>query len=60
MQDGQRVLVRLGGEERGVWHRGVVIKARKMWVQIDAEDELAPMIADECSIVDWKPEQEKT
>lgn len=54
MRDGAAVMVRLGGEEAGVWHRGTVVRARKQWVQLDDADEFAPFIADECNIVEWK------
>ena len=54
MENGMRVLVRLAGEEPDYWHSGTVIKARKQWVEFDAEDPGAPFIADECCIVEWK------
>ena len=54
MTEGADVLIRLGGETGDVWHRGTVLVARKQWVQLSDDDELSPMIADECSIVEWK------
>lgn len=54
MKDGMRVQVRLIGEDANIWHNGVVIKARKKWVELDADDKLSPFIADENTIVEWK------
>ena len=54
MQEGQRVEVRLHGDDR--WFKGIVLeKPRKMWVQL--EDYGWPMIADETNIVEWRPER---
>lgn len=54
MIDGQIVEVRLAGDEGEVWHKGAVIKARKQWVEFDPADSLAPFIADESNIVEWR------
>lgn len=48
MTDGERVEVLLGGDDE--WYAGTVIKARKMWVQLD--DDRA--IADEGNIRQWR------
>lgn len=53
MHDGDRVEVKLAGDDS--WYRGTVIKARKMWVELD--DYGRPMIADESNIVEWHPQQ---
>lgn len=50
MKDGQRVSVRLAGDE--AWYVGTVIKARKMWVKLD--DYGREMIADESNIEQWR------
>jgi hypothetical protein len=57
MKDGQRVQVRLYGDED--WYTGVVIKARKQWVQIENwPHDSRGFIADECNIVEWRPAEE--
>lgn len=53
MKDGQRVRVLLHGDYQ--WRNGTVIRARKEWVELDADDPIAPMIADEGSIKEWEP-----
>lgn len=37
------------------WHTGVVIKARKEWVELDSDSYLAPHITGENEIVEWEP-----
>jgi hypothetical protein len=51
MVDGQHVEVLLSDD---TWHRGVVIKARKMWVQLDQSSTEYPFIADESCIKEWR------
>ncbi len=52
MVNGMRVLVLLGGDSE--WRSGVVIDAGREWVEIDATDPIAPFIADNSSIVEWR------
>ena len=51
MRDGQRVRVKLHGDDE--WFTGTVIKARKMWVEL--EDYGSKFIADESNIIEWRP-----
>lgn len=48
MIDGQHVYFKLAGDQQE--YRGIVIKARKMWVE--RED---GFIADETNITEWRP-----
>lgn len=50
MKDGMQVQVMLAGEVSPKWYKGTVVKARKMWVELEDES-----IADENNIIDWKP-----
>ncbi len=58
MKDNQKVRVQLAGDD--AWYSGVVINARKEWVELsDYPHPLAapcPLIADESNIIDWRPE----
>lgn len=49
MKDGMTVEVLLAGDKTKKWHKGTVIKGRKMWVELDSLS-----IADENNIVDWR------
>jgi len=50
MKDRQKVKVLLASDER--WYSGIVIKARKEWVELS--DYYYPFIADESNIVEWR------
>lgn len=53
MIDNQKVEVLLHGDSD--WYPGIVIKARKMWVQLDATKyPYGEFIADENSIKEWR------
>lgn len=59
MKQGQRVEVKLHGDD--AWYPGEVIKAKKMWVQLDSGTHPAgEFIADECSISEWRIEERST
>jgi hypothetical protein len=60
MREGQRVKVRLcGAGEEDRWYSGVVVRVKKMWVQLEDYGD-QPFIADEQTIVEWKPESDES
>lgn len=55
--DGRRVEVLLHGDD--TWYLGVVVKGRKMWVELDAKSypNGGYLIADENNIREWRIER---
>ena len=53
MKDGDIVEVLLHGDDTG-WYRGKVIKARKMWAQLENYQHGVGFIADESNIKEWR------